>query len=225
MMIFKKAIPRRTFLRGAGATLALPLLDGMVPAMAALRDTAAKPAARLSVVYVPNGMIMEKMDAGDRRGRFRVDSDYGAAGSIPGPSAGAERARPQQRSRTAGRKHGRPCARRRHLPDGRSSEEDGRRRHPGRNFSRSDCRQTTRQAHPTGVARTRPGYHRAVRPVRSRLYLRLHEYPLLAHSHDADADGKPPARGIRNASSATVTARTRPYGSAESRGTAAFSTR
>ena len=34
MMIFKKAIPRRTFLRGIGATLALPLLDGMVPAMA-----------------------------------------------------------------------------------------------------------------------------------------------------------------------------------------------
>ena len=40
MMIFKKAIPRRTFLRGLGTTLTLPLLDGMVPAMAALRDTA-----------------------------------------------------------------------------------------------------------------------------------------------------------------------------------------
>ena len=59
-MIFKKAIPRRTFLRGMGATLALPLLDGMVPAFASELDTAAKPATRFSVVYVPNGMDMAK---------------------------------------------------------------------------------------------------------------------------------------------------------------------
>ena len=60
MMIFKRAIPRRTFLRGLGATLALPLLDGMVPAMAATRQTAAMPARRMSVVYIANGMIMPK---------------------------------------------------------------------------------------------------------------------------------------------------------------------
>lgn len=58
MMIFKKAIPRRTFLKGVGATLALPLLDGMVPAMAAVGDS--KSATRLSFVYVPNGIIMDK---------------------------------------------------------------------------------------------------------------------------------------------------------------------
>lgn len=58
-MIFKKAIPRRTFLRGIGVTLALPLLDGMVPAFAGPADTAAKPAVRLGFVYVPNGIIME----------------------------------------------------------------------------------------------------------------------------------------------------------------------
>ena len=60
MMIFKKAIPRRTFLRGIGATVALPLLDGMIPALAAAGDTAAKSPTRLSFVYVPNGMIMNK---------------------------------------------------------------------------------------------------------------------------------------------------------------------
>ena len=59
MIIFKKAIPRRTALRGIGATLALPLLDGMVPALEAIRNTAAKPVRRLGVVYVPNGMAME----------------------------------------------------------------------------------------------------------------------------------------------------------------------
>ena len=41
MMIFKKAIPRRTLLRGAGAALALPLLDGMIPALAGPSDTVA----------------------------------------------------------------------------------------------------------------------------------------------------------------------------------------
>ncbi len=57
MMITKKALPRRMFLRGAGAALALPLLDAMVPALAATRLTAAKPAVRLGFVYVPNGII------------------------------------------------------------------------------------------------------------------------------------------------------------------------
>jgi uncharacterized protein DUF1552 len=59
MMIFKKAIPRRTFLRGLGATVALPLLDGMIPAFAKAIDTA-NPATRLSVVYFPTGFIMDK---------------------------------------------------------------------------------------------------------------------------------------------------------------------
>jgi hypothetical protein len=60
MMIFKKAIARRTFLKGAGTALALPILDSMVPAFAGPMDTAAKPASRLSYVYVPNGRIMNK---------------------------------------------------------------------------------------------------------------------------------------------------------------------
>src|SRR5688572_12213860 len=58
MMISRKAIPRRTVLRGLGAALALPLLDGMVPALTAMRQTAARPIHRFGVVYVPNGMIM-----------------------------------------------------------------------------------------------------------------------------------------------------------------------
>jgi uncharacterized protein DUF1552 len=60
MIITKKHLPRRTFLRGMGVTLALPLLDGMVPAFAALRETAAKSVRRLGVVYVPNGIFMNK---------------------------------------------------------------------------------------------------------------------------------------------------------------------
>jgi hypothetical protein len=59
MIITKKYLPRRTFLRGLGATLALPLLDGMVPALTALSKTAAKPVRRFGVFYLPNGIMMQ----------------------------------------------------------------------------------------------------------------------------------------------------------------------
>ena len=64
MMIFKKSIPRRTFLRGAGTALALPLLDAMFPAFASAAETASKTATRLSFFTVPNGIIMDKWTPG-----------------------------------------------------------------------------------------------------------------------------------------------------------------
>ena len=59
MIITKMHLPRRTFLRGLGATLALPLLDSMVPAMTPVGLTAAQPVRRLGIVYVPNGVYMQ----------------------------------------------------------------------------------------------------------------------------------------------------------------------
>lgn len=58
MYLSKLSIPRRTFLRGVGTALALPLLDAMVPALTATVKTAAKPVKRFGVVYVPNGITM-----------------------------------------------------------------------------------------------------------------------------------------------------------------------
>ena len=58
MIVTKKRLPRRTFLHGLGVTLALPLLDSMVPAFGAGRASAAQAVRRLGVVYVPNGMFM-----------------------------------------------------------------------------------------------------------------------------------------------------------------------
>jgi Protein of unknown function (DUF1552) len=55
MIITKKAIPRRTFLQGIGASVALPLLDAMIPSMTALAKTAAAPVRRLGFVYMPMG--------------------------------------------------------------------------------------------------------------------------------------------------------------------------
>src|SRR5438132_1824085 len=60
MFITKMSLPRRTFLRGIGATLALPLLDAMAPALTALAATDARPARRLGFVYVPNGAIQNQ---------------------------------------------------------------------------------------------------------------------------------------------------------------------
>jgi Protein of unknown function (DUF1552) len=58
MMITGKALPRRAFLRSASATIALPFLDAMVPAMAATTKAAKKPPVRMAFVYVPNGIMM-----------------------------------------------------------------------------------------------------------------------------------------------------------------------
>jgi hypothetical protein len=55
MIITKKALPRRTFLQGVGATMALPLLDAMIPSMTALARTPAEPVRRLGFVYMPMG--------------------------------------------------------------------------------------------------------------------------------------------------------------------------
>ncbi len=105
MMVFKKSIPRRTFLRGLGTTLALPLLDGMIPAFAVGND--AGPVSRFSIVYVPNGKIMDKWTpaatgAGYEmtptleplrafRDRFLVVTglDHNAADPLPGEGATA----------------------------------------------------------------------------------------------------------------------------------------
>ena len=59
MIVTKKAISRRTVLRGMGTAVALPLLDAMIPALTAQVKTPARPVRRLGVVYHPNGVIYE----------------------------------------------------------------------------------------------------------------------------------------------------------------------
>ena len=60
MFVFKKHLSRRTVLKGAGATIALPLLDAMIPAGTALAQTAAAPSARLGFVYFPHGALHDE---------------------------------------------------------------------------------------------------------------------------------------------------------------------
>src|SRR5205814_5646196 len=60
MFVTTRSLARRTFLRGAGAALALPLLDAMTPALTATARTAAAPRRRAGFVYVPNGVIVDQ---------------------------------------------------------------------------------------------------------------------------------------------------------------------
>jgi len=60
MIVTKKALSRRTVLRGLGSAVALPLLDAMIPAMTAAAQTPAKAVRRLGVVYHPNGVIYDQ---------------------------------------------------------------------------------------------------------------------------------------------------------------------
>jgi len=60
MFVTKKHLSRRTFLRAAGATMALPLLDSMIPALTAQSATAAAAKSRLGFVYLPHGAIMDR---------------------------------------------------------------------------------------------------------------------------------------------------------------------
>ena len=60
MFITKKHLSRRTFLRGAGVTMALPLLDAMIPAGTALAQTAAAPSLRMGFIYFPHGAVMNE---------------------------------------------------------------------------------------------------------------------------------------------------------------------
>jgi len=60
MFITKKHLSRRTFLRGAGVTMALPFLESMVPAATPLRQTAAKVRTRFGAIYFPHGATMDK---------------------------------------------------------------------------------------------------------------------------------------------------------------------
>ena len=99
MFISQKHLPRRTVLRGLGASLALPLLDGMVPAYAALRKTAANPVRRLGVCYVPNGMEMRAWTPAGEGREFELSQILPAA--VPVPQAA-------QRADRPGRQGGRP---------------------------------------------------------------------------------------------------------------------
>jgi hypothetical protein len=74
MFVTKKHIPRRTFLQGMGVSIALPLMESMLPAQTPLKNTAAKPTTRFGFVYVPHGMIMDELTPATEGAKFEITS-------------------------------------------------------------------------------------------------------------------------------------------------------
>ena len=82
MIITHKSLPRRTFLRGVGVAIALPMLDAMSPALAAPARSTATP-NRLCFVYAPTGMIMDNWWPKGAGAAFDVLADPEAARTFP----------------------------------------------------------------------------------------------------------------------------------------------
>jgi len=70
MFLTRKHLSRRTLLKGTGATIALPLLDAMIPARTALAQTAAAPGPRLGFVYFPHGALQDEWEPSDTGRNF-----------------------------------------------------------------------------------------------------------------------------------------------------------
>jgi hypothetical protein len=80
MFLTRKSLPRRTFLRNAGISVGLPLLDAMIPAHTALAQTAARAVPKLGFIYFPHGAVMDQWTPA------KVGRDF-ALGSILQPLA------------------------------------------------------------------------------------------------------------------------------------------
>jgi hypothetical protein len=74
MMIAKRSLPRRTFLRGLGTAVALPFLESMAPAMTPLAQSPAKSPLRFGGVYLPNGCVMDNWTPKDYRWNSRIQA-------------------------------------------------------------------------------------------------------------------------------------------------------
>jgi hypothetical protein len=161
--ITKSALPRRTFLKGVGATLALPLLDAMVPAATAATKTPALPVRRLGYVFMPMGCDQSRW------------TPLGTDGTLNELS-------PILQSLAPHRVHQPRAAQRlprfaRHLefilPQRRQGEAHRELRLLSWHDRRPARRTTNRPRLPASLARTRDGHAPNHRPVRQRLRVRL----------------------------------------------------
>ena len=136
MNITTKSLPRRTVLRGMGATLALPYLDAMVPALSVLAKAAAKPIHRFQAIYVPNGMAMPYWTPAAEGSDFELSPILEPAGAVPGSTARRLGAPVVMDPRARGRL--------RVVSDGRGAREAKRNGGSGGHVDRPDVREGVR---------------------------------------------------------------------------------
>ena len=194
MFVTKKFLPRRTFLRGMGVAVSLPLLDAMVPALTALARAQARPRTRFGAIYVPNGAIMEQWIPETRRRRVRLQADPQADRAVQGPDGRGH----EPDALASGQPGGRPRRQRRRLPHRRVAEAHRGRRRARQHHDRSGGGAADRSGHAVPVARGRHrGLHRLRRRLLARVQLRLPQHDVVEHAVDAAADGHQPAGRVR----------------------------
>ena len=182
MIITKMALPRRTFLRGLGASLALPLLDAMVPALTAARNapvSTARAVNRVGFVYIPNGVSMNAVGnawkpVGEGR-NFEWSpiltplAPYREHTLIVSGLAHAQ-------AESMGDGQGDHSACQRRLAERRPREADRRRRRAGGDDDRSAGRQRDRPRQSARFPRARGRSELPRRQLREWLQLRLHQH-------------------------------------------------
>ena len=195
MIVTKKAMSRRTVLRGLGTALSLPLLDAMVPALTAVQNTPAKAVPRLGVVYHPNGVIYENWLPTGVGARVRALAGSGAARAVP-RSADRGHGAVEPSGGGARRRRRRSLARHWHLPDRRPRPEIRQRRRQQR-VDGPDCGQVLRARDAALLAAADGGRQQPGGVLRCGLQLRLQQHLVVAHADPAADGGKQSARRLR----------------------------
>ena len=194
MFITRMHLSRRTFLRGVGATLALPMLDAMVPAASALARTTGAAPSRAGFIYMPHGADMTAWTPAGSGGAFELSPTLQPSRAVQGLAG--RRQQPDARGR-ADRDARRRFVR---LAERRHSQAHRRRGLPDRHDDRPGDRQADRPDVAVPVARVRDGgFHRLRRRLHAELQLRVPEHDLVGDADVAAADGDQSPRGVRAA--------------------------
>ena len=206
MIVTQKSLSRRTVLRGLGATVALPLLDAMVPALSAAARSVTAPVPRLAFFYVPNGMLPRNFHPQGNGGvGLRVDPGAGSAHALPRSHDGGDRPE-QRRRREPQRGRRRPHPRARRLAQRHPAEAHRRGGHPRRQDHRPVRRRQARSGHRVALAGADHRIELPGRQLRERLQLRLPQLHVLAHADDPRCPTSATRASFSSACSATAAA-------------------
>ena len=209
MFISKKQLSRRTVLQGLGATVALPLLDAMVPAGTAFAKTAAAPQDPVRVHrdgarrggQHEDRHREEHVVAGGGRPRLRPDAERAQpARALPrSPHHHQQHRRPQRRGVRGARDRRRSLPLERGVPHADAPAADAGLGRARRHVARSALRAEVRAGDGDSVAAALHRERRSGGRLLVRLLVRLHRLDQLGGAGSAAADGARPARGLRRA--------------------------
>ena len=152
MFISKKHLTRRTFLRGAGVTMALPFLESMVPAQTPLRQSIANPQVRLGFLYCPHGAMMDNWTPKTEGANFELSRSLQPLKSVKDRLVVVSNLAHHSAGPGDWRKRRRALPLSFGVPQRRPAETDGKRRCSPRDDGRSDRRCEDRARYAAAVS-------------------------------------------------------------------------